>query len=120
MALRNLALSFLYGSSRTQRRMKGSVSVLTTQNDTRKIRGLRRKSSVPGPFTPQQKPTMRQLQNEIALAMFGVPNDGKQCVSCLSGKIKYPDFRDELSWKEFGISGLCQKCQDGVFEGEEE
>ena len=26
------------------------------------------------------------------------------------------EFRDELSRKEFGISGLCQKCQDEVFE----
>lgn len=24
-------------------------------------------------------------------------------------------FRDDLSVKEFGISGLCQKCQDSVF-----
>jgi transcription initiation factor IIE alpha subunit len=24
-------------------------------------------------------------------------------------------FRDELSRKEFTISGLCQKCQDDVF-----
>jgi hypothetical protein len=27
-----------------------------------------------------------------------------------------PDsFKDELSRKEFGISGLCKKCQDSVF-----
>lgn len=25
------------------------------------------------------------------------------------------EFRDELSIKEFKISGLCQKCQDDVF-----
>lgn len=24
-------------------------------------------------------------------------------------------FRDALSWKEFNISGMCQKCQDEVF-----
>jgi hypothetical protein len=24
-------------------------------------------------------------------------------------------FRDELSRKEFGISGMCQECQDKVF-----
>ena len=30
-------------------------------------------------------------------------------------------FRDELSRKEFEISGLCQECQDTTFtEGEEE
>lgn len=25
------------------------------------------------------------------------------------------DFKDELSRKEFRISGMCQKCQDQVF-----
>lgn len=29
-------------------------------------------------------------------------------------------FRDELSRKEFAISGLCQKCQDSVFGTDEE
>ena len=24
-------------------------------------------------------------------------------------------FRDELSWKEYTISGMCQKCQDDIF-----
>jgi len=26
------------------------------------------------------------------------------------------EFRDRLSLREFEISGLCQKCQDGMFE----
>lgn len=29
------------------------------------------------------------------------------------------DFRDELSRKEYSISGLCQSCQDLVFGGGE-
>lgn len=28
-------------------------------------------------------------------------------------------FRDDLSRKEFHITGMCQKCQDEVFEGKE-
>lgn len=36
----------------------------------------------------------------------------KACVSC--GK-PVDGFRDALSAKEYGISGLCQKCQDSVF-----
>lgn len=28
-------------------------------------------------------------------------------------------FKDALSHKEFGISGLCQACQDSVFGGDE-
>ena len=29
-------------------------------------------------------------------------------------------FRDELSRKEYEISGLCQKCQDDVYGGSDE
>jgi hypothetical protein len=37
-----------------------------------------------------------------------------KCVFC-SKPIDIGDFRDELSLKEFHISGICQKCQDEVF-----
>ena len=30
-------------------------------------------------------------------------------------EVKAEDFRDELSRREFKISGICQKCQDDVF-----
>ena len=30
------------------------------------------------------------------------------------------EFKDELSEKEFTISGMCQKCQDGFFVDPEE
>lgn len=35
------------------------------------------------------------------------------CVDCGGQALK---FDDELSKKEYSISGLCQKCQDEVFE----
>ncbi len=38
--------------------------------------------------------------------------EGK-CVIC--GK-EAKTFKDRLSEKEFAISGMCQKCQDGVFQ----
>jgi len=38
----------------------------------------------------------------------------KICVYC-HNKVKIEDFRDDLSRKEYGISGLCQKCQDDTF-----
>jgi hypothetical protein len=34
-------------------------------------------------------------------------------------KVYEKDFKDALSKKEYGISGLCQVCQDSVFGGEE-
>ncbi len=29
-------------------------------------------------------------------------------------------FRDEISRREYKISGLCQKCQDAIFKGRNE
>lgn len=46
---------------------------------------------------------------------FGVTEH--KCL-CGSTKTKPSDFKNDLSRKEFGISGLCQKCQDGVFGNE--
>ena len=42
-----------------------------------------------------------------------------ECPFCGSTKISEEDFRDPRSFKEFKISGLCQKCQDEVFGGNE-
>lgn len=50
------------------------------------------------------------------MQIYGCRKDNKQCPFC--GKdMSNPEgmFRDKLSLKEFGISGLCQDCQDKVF-----
>ena len=36
------------------------------------------------------------------------------CPTC-NRKINPQHFKDPLSFKEFTISGMCQKCQDEVF-----
>lgn len=64
----------------------------------------------------------RKLMNEVNDQLGGaftnmlVLKDLGFCPTC-GGKIE--GFRDKLSAKEFGISGMCQKCQDSVFGGEE-
>lgn len=57
--------------------------------------------------------------NEEILKKMGF---GKEVELVKAGKCPFcqkeidPDeFRDERSKTEFGISGLCQECQDGVF-----
>ena len=35
-----------------------------------------------------------------------------RCVSCKKDAVF---FKDELSHREYGISGLCQSCQDKIF-----
>ena len=37
------------------------------------------------------------------------------CVSCDTENIIATSFTDDLSRKEYAISGLCQSCQDDVF-----
>ena len=36
------------------------------------------------------------------------------CATC-GHDVLDTSFRDELSFKEFTISGMCQKCQDDIF-----
>ena len=45
---------------------------------------------------------------------FKLEKAAGRCPSCKLSPLA-SEFRDELSWREFGISGLCQKCQDVVF-----
>jgi len=40
--------------------------------------------------------------------------ENNKCPTCNSDII-IEDFKDELSVKEYRISGMCQKCQDEVF-----
>lgn len=59
---------------------------------------------------------MDSHKDDLALNLFGrsrtVSLAANQCVAC--GK-PATDFRDELSRKEFGITGFCQVCQDNFF-----
>ena len=38
----------------------------------------------------------------------------KTCATC-GADVELDSFKDELSLKEFHISGMCQHCQDSVF-----
>jgi|TARA_Y100000310_G_scaffold183629_1_gene183752 hypothetical protein len=62
---------------------------------------------------------MNELENtkeEMASQLFGrsrtVAMSNNQCVKC--GEFNL-EFRDELSRKEYGISGFCQCCQDMIW-----
>ena len=52
-------------------------------------------------------------------SVFGVDRvktiSGGTCVSCDAEGIIATSFRDDISRKEYSISGLCQSCQDDVF-----
>jgi len=51
-------------------------------------------------------------------AIFGINRkesiESKKCVMCPE-EVDLDSFKDEISLKEFHISGMCQTCQDKVF-----
>ena len=59
---------------------------------------------------------MENMLDGMAKELFGrgrkVAMDNQMCVICGDDA---NHFSDELSRKEYGISGMCQSCQDGVF-----
>lgn len=64
---------------------------------------------------------MESFKDELSLNLFGrarsVAISGQSCVCC-GGRADI--FTDELSLKEFTITGLCQACQDDFFNNDEE
>ena len=58
---------------------------------------------------------MNEVVDGYAKRLFGRVRSADNCVCCNSTMVTEADFRDNLSRKEFGISGFCQKCQDVTF-----
>jgi len=60
---------------------------------------------------------LQEFKDQFAKRLFGrTRSEAKEkgiCVDC--GK-KIKGFKDELSSKEYEITGFCQECQDSVFE----
>lgn len=57
-----------------------------------------------------------EIQNVLE-DLFGTKTalSNKKCILCGEDA---GTFRDKISEKEYGISGMCQSCQDDVFGGE--
>lgn len=64
---------------------------------------------------------MDSFKEKLAFSLFGRGRDlaiaGKGCVCC-GGRAD--TFRDAISEREYGISGLCNPCQDRVFGTDED
>lgn len=69
------------------------------------------------------KPTEKSAGIDTFLKTFGLDRktaiESETCVLC--GAMVNPEtsFKDELSLKEYRISGMCQKCQDEIFNDED-
>lgn len=64
------------------------------------------------------KMNREQALDVFAVSAFGRGREEGKCV-CHGYTVTRAQFRDEVSWKEFGISHLCQQTQDEVFEEDE-
>lgn len=76
-----------------------------------------------------KSPEMKRVLDSITAALFkgrtlSEAHETKTCVGCGKSVLKWsnvdpigPDwnFRDNLSLREYRISGLCQECQDKAF-----
>ena len=64
-----------------------------------------------------RSPGMQKVVDSFAKAAFGRTNsESVATATCVCCGGDASTFRDALSRKEFGISGMCQKCQDSVFD----
>jgi hypothetical protein len=62
-----------------------------------------------------KSPEMEKFLNGFTKSVFGRERGSLQCVTCGSTKVLSEDFDDDISRKEFGISRMCQKCQNSIF-----
>ena len=70
------------------------------------------------PPKSNKSPAMRRIVSSL-IDEKGNVYDRADCVTCDKTDLKPSDFKNELSIKEFGISRLCQECQDKVFGNDE-
>lgn len=68
------------------------------------------------PEPSEKSPAMAEDLDTLTAHLFGKTRRGAiekhECVSCDAANV---EFRDTTSFREYSISGLCQKCQDTVF-----
>ena len=58
------------------------------------------------------------MRNAIEHIFF--PTESVEKESCSVCKQPVTEFKDSVSSREYEISGICQSCQDAVFEGYDE
>ncbi len=63
----------------------------------------------------EQLDNLQTLRENLAKEIWGFTRDNEFACVCHNTPQTRESFRDEISWKEFGISGLCQLEQDSFF-----
>ncbi len=59
----------------------------------------------------------KDIMRQAGLGDFVKSVESGKCPTCKQ-TIDVKTFTDALSLREFGISGMCQKCQNEIFKGD--
>jgi hypothetical protein len=63
----------------------------------------------------ERTPKVQGFLDNFAKKSFGKTQaEAEKEAKCMFCGKKVTGFKDALSRKEYGVSGMCQKCQDGV------
>lgn len=68
-------------------------------------------------FETGRAPKMESAVDHIAEMLFDNKREVGLCVVCDAEVKGRESFHDDLSWKEYRISYMCQSCQDSLFMG---
>lgn len=67
---------------------------------------------------------MQTFTDDLTKRIYGKSNTDAlstdTCLSCNKAVTEKSEFKNERSRREYTISGLCQTCQDEVFNSKEE
>jgi hypothetical protein len=66
------------------------------------------------------KVEVEMVNEKLAAGIFGVTRTSRANCVCHDIPQAAASFSDEVSFREFSISGLCQKTQDEIFGEDEE
>ena len=56
----------------------------------------------------------KDIMKQLGFSDFVNAVESNKCPTC-SKPIDATTFRNDISFKEFELSGMCQKCQDNIF-----
>ena len=65
----------------------------------------------------RKNPAIRDMQSTIMGCDVPAMIKADRCVSCKGVAV---EFKDEVSRKDYAITGLCQACQDAVYNATED
>ena len=68
-----------------------------------------------------KSPEITKFLDEMTSAAFGrTRSESLSTAMCVTCGGEASEFRDDLSRREYKISGMCQTCQDSVFGSSED